>query len=243
MGLIKEITREMWGWTSLERFLQDLRYGFRMLVKSPGFTTIAILTLALGIGANTALFSVVNGVLLNPLPYPQPEQLVTLHESKPNFEKGSISYPNFRDWQKENRTFSALAVYRGYSFSLTRRGAAEQVRGEFVTSDFFPLLGVNAVIGRTFGPREDEVGAGPVAMISAGFWKSKFGASADVLGKSITLDGKDYTIIGVIPQSFDLLVGSFRASEVYAPIGQWNNPLSTAAPAWGFMESAGSGPA
>src|SRR5579863_2632408 len=107
--------------------LQDLRFGFRMLKKSPGFTAIAVLTLALGIGANTALFSVVNGVLLSPLPFPQPEQIVTLHESKANFQSGSISYPNFRDWQQDNRTFSSMAIIRRYGFTMTGMGAAEQV--------------------------------------------------------------------------------------------------------------------
>src|SRR5947208_4520548 len=105
---------------SMETLLQDVRFGLRVLRKSPGFTTIAIITLALGIGANTALFSVINGVLLNPLPFPEPDQLVGIHESKPNFDRGSISYPNFRDWQAENRTFSKIAVSRPYSFSLTR---------------------------------------------------------------------------------------------------------------------------
>src|SRR5690348_17605901 len=99
--------------------LQDLRYGIRMMAKAPGFTVVAVLTLALGIGANTALFSIVNGVLLNPLPYPHPEQIVTLHESKPNFPTGSISYPNFRDWQKNNHTFAGMAIERGFNFNLT----------------------------------------------------------------------------------------------------------------------------
>ncbi len=124
----------------MHSFLQDLRYALRQLRKSPGFTTVAILTLALGIGANTALFSVINGVLLNPLPFPQPNQLVALHENKPNFEGGSISYPNFRDWQKDNRTLSAMAVARSNAFSLTGTGEAEQVNGEFISSDFFTVL-------------------------------------------------------------------------------------------------------
>ena len=169
---------------------QDLAYALRMLRKNPGFTTIAILTLALGIGANTAIFSVVNGVLLNPLPYPHPEELVTLHESKPNFNTGSISYPNFLDWQKENHTLSAMAVSRSYSFSLTGLGEAEQVNAQFVTSDFFSILGVNPVMGRGFSRTDDQRGAAPVALISAGFWKRKFGSASDVLGKTLTLDGK-----------------------------------------------------
>src|SRR5580700_4365038 len=111
----------------MQTLIQDIRYALRMLRKNPVFTAVAVLTLALGIGANSALFSVVNGVLLNPLPFPQPDQLITLHESKPNFEQGSISYPNFRDWQKENHTFSSIAVFRGYAFSLTGSGEAEQV--------------------------------------------------------------------------------------------------------------------
>jgi predicted permease len=205
--------------------LEDLRYGLRMLRKNAGFTAVAVLTLALGIGANTALFSVVNGVLLNPLPFRNPDQLVALSESKPNFAQGSISYPNFLDWQKDNHTFSAMAITRGYAFSLTGMGEAEQVNAEFTSSDFFPLLGVKPVLGRTFAPGEDLVGAGPVALISAGFWQRKFSGTPDVLGKSITLNGKGYTVIGVIPASFHLLAPSFRDSELYVPIGQWNNNL------------------
>jgi len=205
--------------------IQDLRYALRMLVKNPGFTTVAVVTLALGIGANTALFSVVNGVLLRPLPFPEPAQLVQISESKPNFDRGSISYPNYLDWRKDNNTFSSLAVCRPYSFILTGTGDSEQVRGEFVTSDFFPMLGVNPLIGRTFAPGEDRIGAGPIALISEGFWKRKFGGAEAVLGKPLTLDGKDYTMVGVIPASFHLRIPSFRESDVYAPIGQWTNNL------------------
>jgi predicted permease len=204
--------------------MEDIRYGLRMLRKAPGFTLVVVLTLALGIGVNTALFSVVNGVLLHPLPYPEPEQLVTLHESKPNFETGSISYPNFRDWQKENKTFSAIAISRNNSFALTGDGEAEQVSAELISSDFFPVFGVKPLIGRVFAPGEDEIGANPIVLISAGLWKRKFASSPSILGKGMTLDGKDYTVVGVIPASFTLTVRTVSPSEVYVPIGQWGNP-------------------
>jgi len=209
----------------METLLQDLRYGFRMLVKNPGFTAVAVVTLALGIGANTALFSVINGVLLSPLPFPEPDQLVTLHENKPNFEGGSLSYPNFLDWQKDNHTFSAMAVGRVYAFSLTGAGEAEQVGAELVSADYFPVLAVKPVMGRTFAPEEDQIGAGPVALISAGLWQRKFSSAPDILGKSITLDARPYTIVGVIPANFHLQIPGFRETDVYVPITQWTNPL------------------
>jgi predicted permease len=225
VALVQQVTRDQWGWRWLEELLQDVRYGARMLRKNPGFTLVAVLTLALGIGVNTAMFSIVNGVLLNPLPYPHAEQLVTLHESKPNFEFGSISYPNFRDWQKDNHTFSSMAIARRFAFSLTGLGEAEQVRARFISSDFFSTVGVNPVLGRDLAPGEDEIGAAPIALISAGFWKRKFGSSPEVLGRSLTLDGRNYTVVGVIPANFDLFLRSFDIAEVYVPIGQWNNPL------------------
>jgi predicted permease len=224
MELVKETTRDAWGWGFLDRLTQDWQFGVRMLAKSPGFASVAILTLALGIGANTALFSVVNGVLLNPLPYPEPEQLFTLHESKPNFEAGSISFLNFQDWRKENTTFSMMGISRGYSFSLTVTGEAEQVRTELISTDFLPMLGVKPVMGRLFEEGEDQFGAGPIVIISAGFWNRKFASAQDVLGKGLTLDGRSYSIVGVVPANFNLQVGSFRASELYVPIGQWTNP-------------------
>src|SRR5580698_2338637 len=209
--------------------IEDIRYGVRMLRKAPGFSLVVVLTLALGIGANTALFSVVNGVLLNPLPYPEPEQLVMIHESKPNFETGSISYPNFRDWQKENKTFSAMAISRSSSASLTGAGEPEQVTIELISSDFFSLLGVKPVVGRLFARGEDEIGASPRVLISAELWQRKFDSSPNVLGKGIALDGTDYTVVGVVPANFNLLLRnssrSFRPSEVYMPIGLWGNPL------------------
>jgi predicted permease len=207
-----------------DEMFQDLRYGARMLLKNPGFSAVIVLTLALGIGANTALFSVVNGVLLNPLPYPQPEQLITLHQSKPNFATGAIPYPNFLDWRQENQTFAAMAISRGASFSLLGAGDAEQVTGRRVSANFFSVLGVEPALGRNFASEEDERGAGPVILISAELWQRKFNAASDVLGKSLTLDDKSYTVIGVLPASFNLYRGAGGNVDVYVPIGQWNNP-------------------
>src|ERR1700727_2884880 len=209
----------------METLFQDLRYGWRMLVKSPGCAAVAVATLALGIGANTALFSVINGVLLSPLPFPQPDQLVTLHENKPNFEGGSVSYPTFRDWQRDNRTFSSVALARPNAFSLTGIGEAEQVSAEHISSDYFSVLGVPPMMGRYFTQDEERVGAGPVAIISEGLWRRKFSSAPDILGKNITLDARDYTIVGVISAGFHLVIPGFQDSQVYAPIGQLNNPL------------------
>jgi predicted permease len=203
-----------------EEMFQDLRYGVRMLLKNPGFTAVIVLMLALGIGANAALFSVVNGVLLNPMPFPQPEQLITLHQSKPNFATGAIPYPNFRDWQRENQTFSAMAISRGASFSLIGMGEAEQINGRRVSADFFSVYGVKPQLGRDFARSEDERGAAPVVLISAELWQRKFGASPDAVGKSLALDDKSYTIVGVLPASFKLN----RGVDVYMLIGQWDNP-------------------
>lgn len=209
----------------MRTLIEDMRFGLRMLRKSPGFAAVALITLSLGIGANTALFSVVNGVLLNPLPFPQPGQLITLHESKPNFEGGSVSYPSFLDWQKDNRTFSAMAISRRYAYMLTGTAESEQVNSEFVSSDFFPILGVKPILGRGFRPGEDRVGAAPIAMISEGFWQRKLGSAPDVLNKTLTLDARNYTIVGVIPASFHLRIPGFRDSDVYVPVGQWTNSL------------------
>ncbi len=216
--------------------LQEMHRAVRQFRKAPGITAVVIVTIALGVGANTALFSVVNGVLLNPLPYPQPEQLVTLHESKPNFDQGSISYPNFRDWRKDNHTFSAMAISRGYAFSLTGAGEAVQVSGEFVASDYFTILGVKPLLGRTFAPGEDEIGAGPLAVISEGLWQRKFASTPDIVGKAATLDGRGYTIIGVIPASFHFAMGNFAVRrEIFVPLGQWqNNLLNTRSAGLGF---------
>jgi len=203
----------------------DLRQTLRGLRKAPGFTLVAVLTIALGVGANTALFSIVDGVLLRPLPFPDADRLVGVHASKPNFDRGSISYPNFLDWRRANTVFSDLAVSRNSSFIVTGQGTADQVNGAFVSSDFLPLLGVRPILGRGLNPGEDEVGAAPVVLIGAALWQRRFGASREVLGATLTLDGRPYTIVGVVP-GFPLSAPNLpRTAEVYVPIGQWPNDL------------------
>ncbi len=209
----------------MSTLLQDVRYGLRMLVKNPGFAIIVVLTLALGIGVNTAMFSVVNGVLFDPLPFPEAGQLVAVHGSKPNFLRGSIPYPNFLDWQKDNHCFTAMALYRGTGMSLTGLGEPERLRAEYITSDFFSTLGVKPVIGRNLANGEDGIGAAPAVLISEGLWRRKFGSSSDVLGKTLTLDGRGLSIIGVVPGSFhlDSVIAGALDRDVYVPIGQWEN--------------------
>jgi predicted permease len=204
---------------------QDIRYGLRMLLKSPAFTAIAIITLALGIGANTALFSVVNGVLLNPLPYPQPERLIALFSRTPDSGHWSISYPNFLDWRHDNHSFSSIAAFRQDDLNLTGAGEPERVKTNMVSATLFPMLGVNPVAGRLFTEQEDQLGATPVALISESFWRRKFGAS-DVIGKPLTLNAKTYTIIGVIPAGFHFVSSNFyNNADLYLPIGQWDDQL------------------
>jgi predicted permease len=207
----------------LEELVQDARFGARLLIRNAGFTIVVVLTLALGIGINTVIFSVVDGVLLNPLPFPHPEQLVTLHESKPNFASGSISYPNFLDWRKDNHTFAAMGLARSYGFSMTGHGDATQLSGEFLSDGYFAVLGVRPVLGREFAPADESLGASPVVMISEDLWRNRFGGARNALGQTITLDGKGYSIVGVIPASLRLQLWSFRVSDVYAPISQWSN--------------------
>ena len=201
--------------------MQDLRYSIRMFAKNPGFAAIAILTLALGIGANTALFSVVNGVLLNPLEYPHSEQLVTVYGKTPGFARAPISYLNFLDWQRATRTFSSMALYRNEPYNLAGTAETELVGGSMISADYFPTLGVAPILGRNFRTDDDRAGAAPVVMLGGGLWKRKFGSSPDVIGKSIVLNGASYTIVGVVPPSFNFY-GSER--DLYTPAGQWTDP-------------------
>jgi hypothetical protein len=161
----------------MTNFWQDIRHALRVLSKSRGFAAIAILTLALGIGANAALFSIVNGVLLNPLPFPNPDELYAVYSKTTSFEQSSISYPNFLDWQKQNHSFAALGAFRADDFNMTGAGEPERLHGHMISANFFPSLGLTPIVGRDFRPEEDRAGAGPLAILGDGLWKRKFASS------------------------------------------------------------------
>jgi len=182
---------------------QDLRYGARALLKNPGFALIAVVTLAMGIGANTAIFTVVNAALLRGLPYREPERLAHLWEMTPQkeFPRREASYPDFLDW-RQNQSFEALAAYSGGGFTLTGRGAPERIQGARGSADFFKALGVEPILGRAFQPGEDSPGAANVVLLSYGFWQRRFGGDAAIVGQSLTLNGSPYTVIGVLPPNF-----------------------------------------
>ncbi len=204
----------------MNALLHDLRHAVRMLLKSPGFAATAVLTLALGIGANTALFSVVNGVLLNPLAYPSAGQLAAIYDDAPGFNKAPVSYLNFLDWQRESQTFATMAIYRNQDYNFTGADQAERLSGSMVSADFFRTLGQVPVIGRDFGAADDQLGAAPAVVLGGGFWQRRFGASPAVLGRVITLNGTPYTVVGVIPAEFTFY-GPQR--DVYTAIGRWND--------------------
>jgi hypothetical protein len=221
------VARKRPGSTEVEMgsFLQDLKYGVRMLLKNPGFTAVAVITLALGIGVNTAVFSVVNGVLLNPLPFHNPEQLVALYEHPREFERSSISYPNFLDWQRRNTVFSQIAVYRSDSFNLTGNGEAERIDTMMVSSDFFSILGISPETGHIFSKDDDHVGAAPTVMLSEGLWKRKFGGARAIVGKQLTLNGKSYQVLGVIP-NFSLSLNNYDSKvDAFMPVGIYDDGL------------------
>ena len=189
----------------MNTLLQDLRYAVRMLMKAPGFAAIAILTLALGIGANTAIFSFVDAWVIKPLPYPQSDRLMTLlsHDKKKGWTNNRVtSTADFYDYQKQNTTFEQLVAYTSAEFNLTSDGPPEQVLGGRVSWSYFQTLGVRPALGRAFLPQEDQPGAGHVAILSSGLWKSRFAGDPSVIGRTITIDGESYSVVGVMPRNF-----------------------------------------
>jgi putative ABC transport system permease protein len=213
----KELVRSG-GWESfVETCWQDLLYASRTLRKSPSFTFVALLTLALGIGATTAIFSVVYGVLLQPLPFNDATRLILLNETTPRVGVVSVSYPNFQDWRAQTSRFSQIAAVSSVGFNLAGVNQPEAIRGEAVSPNFLSVLGVKPALGRDFDPSEEKAGAAPVLLLSYALWQSHFGAEPSVLGRTIMLDGKGYTIVGVLPADFRWP----EKVDVLEPIGVW----------------------
>ena len=213
---VKEEVRAVRAGRFLEDFARDVRFALRTLAKSPGFTTVAVITLALGIGANTAIFSVVYGVLLRPLPYPNPSRLVSLYETEGPGTYEPVPYLDFRDWQRENHSFTQLAAVMGDDLILIGPEGVAYVQVNDISADFFPTLGADLALGRQFLPEEDKQGGRPVAIINNRFWEQHFGGSSRALGKGLALSGKDYTVVGILPPGFRL----YGEAEVYIPLGQ-----------------------
>jgi len=224
---IKEDYRAERGLLFIESLLQDLRYGLRALRKSPGFTAIAVLTLALGMGANTAIFSFVYGVLLAPLPYHDASRLVVLNETTPRVGNVSVSYLNFLDWRAQSSSFSQMAYVEKMGFNLAGAGVSqpENISGDSVSPNFLSMIGVRPFLGRDFQPAESQPGTQRVLLLSYQLWQSHFGADRNVVGRSITLDGNDFVIIGVLSPDYR----SVEKTDVMLPIGVWatNNPSAT----------------
>jgi putative ABC transport system permease protein len=204
---------------------QDLRYGLRSLAKNPGFTTVAVLTLALGIGANTAIFSVVESLLLRTLPYPQPEQLVEITNTyPPQVPRGGLSPGDYADWRKQNSSFSEMGAYaiNSVGLNLSGDGDPQRVQAGYADAELFPMLGIRPVAGRSFVPEEDRPGSAPVVMLGHRLWQSRYGGDARVIGHSVALDKQRYTIIGVLPPGMQLL----RSADLWMPLGQFDDDLS-----------------
>ncbi|MGH9524453.1 MAG: ABC transporter permease [Terriglobales bacterium] len=202
--------------------LQEFRFAFRALLKAPGVTIVAVLTLALGIGANTAMFSVVNGVLLRPLPFRDASRIVLVAESTPTFPILSASYQNYVDWRDQSRSFEQFGAVRNTAMTLSGTGDPERLPAQMVTANMFPLLGVQPELGRTFTASEDSAGGGGVVLVSHSLWERRFGASPGVVGQTITLDNHAYTIIGVLPPGFEIMA---QPAEVFVPMAPWAKTL------------------
>ncbi len=216
----------------MENLLRDLRFGTRMLLKHPGFTAIAVLSLAIGIGANSAIFSVVNALMLRPLPYANADRLTILWSRSPglNIDQDWFSPGQYLDVKTENTVFDQTAVSIGGSYNLTGQGGPEHVDAARVSSSFFPLIGTGPILGRVFQPEDDLPGRGMTAVLSHGFWQRRFGSDPGVIGKSLNLSGNNVEIIGVLPVGFELTrqvmptVNAIERADIFLPL-----PLSEAA--------------
>ena len=203
----------------MKNVVKDVVYGFRMLRKNPGLTIAAILTLSIGIGANTVIFSVVNAILLRPLTYENPERLVMIWEKIPKFNvhEGRVSYPDFLDWKRQSQSTQNIAIFSSWGFALTGVGEPEHLRGAVVSADFFPLLKMKPELGRTFLSEEDQPGAATTIVLSYNLWQQRFGGNPNIIGQTVTLNDKGYAVIGVMPSDFEFL--PLKNAAVWAPIG------------------------
>jgi putative ABC transport system permease protein len=204
----------------LETLTQDVRYGARMLAKHKSFTSVAVLTLALGIGANTAIFSVVNELLLRPLPYRDADRIVMLWEvSSQGRHQNSTSRANFREWREQTTSYQQIAAFTDFRFNLTGAGEPEELSVQLATPELFKVLGVDPILGRTFVPDDAEEGKPPVAVLSYGLWQRRFGGQPGVVGQAVTLNDDKYTVIGVMPPSFQFHIqqrsGTGRPAELW----------------------------
>ena len=197
------------------QFVNDLKFAWRQLSKNPGFTSVAILTLALGIGANTAIFSVINAVLLRPPPFNEPKRLVFVSEKSKDMDDMSVSYPNFLDWQRQQASLSSLAGFRTEEWNLTGTSHPERVAGLQVSASFFPTLGVQPIRGRVFTSNEDKVGGERVVVLSEGLWRRRFGADPDLLNRPVSLNGESYVVVGILPAALQFP----RRVELWTPLG------------------------
>jgi putative ABC transport system permease protein len=212
---LRETHRELHGWTATETLFQDVRYALRTLRKSPGFTLVCVLTLGLGMGASTAIFSVVNGVLLRPLPYPNHERLLQIEEIHPGSSGASFTYANFIDLERSAKSIENISAFRPWSFNLTGDGEPEQVAGALVSGDFFSALGSKPLLGKMISAEDDTVGAdNRVVVVGYALWKSRFGADRGIVGKTLRVNAEDYQVIGVMPRGFDYP----EKSEVWCPL-------------------------
>jgi putative ABC transport system permease protein len=209
----------------LDSVLKDIRYAVRNLSRTPGFTAVAVLTLALAIGANTAIFSVVENVLLRPLPYPHPENLVEIWNTyPPQVPRAGLSPGDYADWHQQATSFSEMGAYGDTSkgFNLTGDGEAQRVLVGYASSDLFSMLGARVVAGRSFVPEETRTGSAPIVVLGHRLWESRFGGDAGVVGRSVTLDDKRYTVVGILPAGFQLL----RWADLWMPLGQFDDDLT-----------------
>ena len=204
----------------METIIKDIRYGLRSFSKKPLFSFIAIVTLALGIGANTAMFSVINAVILRPLPYAEADRLVWINESGPEVANRWLSYPNFVDWRERSQSFEAMSTFRGWSVTLTGGDQPTNLNSRMVTADYFKVMRASPLMGRTFTPEDDRPGATPVTVLSHAFWQRQFSGDKEIVGKTITLDDQPFTIIGVMPQTFS----HHGPPPIWLPVGpqNWN---------------------